>query len=179
MMLLNPYRFAAGGEPLPAIGGAYGGGYYAGNIIYGGKTYAIVIADKASETTGLSWGPAGVAAGLSVNDGYANSESMNSASYPAVQYCRAYAGGGKADWYMPARDELTLLWTNLAPGTTSAVAFKTGGAQAITASAFGVWSSTQDNNFSAFYRRFSDGIPDSADKTQTVRYARPIRRVEI
>jgi hypothetical protein len=33
-------------------------------------------------------------------------------NYPAAEYCSNLVFGGYSDWYLPARDELTLLYTN-------------------------------------------------------------------
>jgi hypothetical protein len=40
---------------------------------------------------------------------------MNSAAYPAAQFCEGLSIGGFSDWYLPARDELELCYRNLKP----------------------------------------------------------------
>jgi hypothetical protein len=42
---------------------------------------------------------------------------MNSATYPAAQFCEGLSIGGFSDWYLPARDELELCYRNLKPTT--------------------------------------------------------------
>lgn len=37
--------------------------------------------------------------------------------YPAANWARSLVLGGRTDWYIPARDELELLWRNLKPTT--------------------------------------------------------------
>ena len=108
-----------------SIGGAYAGGYYAGNIVDGGVTYKLIVAPKASGANGgatLTWGPYGSsapAATQTLTNGVAASNAMNSSSYPAAFYCKGLNIGGFTDWYLPARDELEVLYRNLKPGTTA------------------------------------------------------------
>ena len=55
----------------------------------------------------------------SVNNGWANTASMNDNSHPAAQYCRTLTAGGYTDWYLPSRDELELCYRYLKPTTTN------------------------------------------------------------
>ena len=41
----------------------------------------------------------------------------SSAVYPAAHFCNDLTIGGYSDWYLPARDELELMWRNLKPVT--------------------------------------------------------------
>jgi len=105
------------------IGEAYGGGYYAGKIVQGGSTYYLIVAPKSSgENSSKQWktsNDAGPTATQTLNNGPAASSSMNSASYPAAQFCEGLSIGGYTDWYLPARDELELCYRNLKPTTTA------------------------------------------------------------
>ena len=160
------------------LGEAFGGGYYGGQISTAGNgiaDYNLVVGPKASaETTAQCKTSNSSTSGTnSVIDGPANSAASNNASHPAAQFCEALTVGSFTDWYLPAINELDVLYYGLKPGTgssatnsgpnansvptrtayyptgepsqTSATIFQTGGAQA-----FGqnppttfYWASTQ------------------------------------
>lgn len=101
------------------IGQAYGGGYYAGKIIQGGVTYYLIIAPRASgQISGKAWkttDSSGPTESRTLNNGPAASAAMNSATYPAAQFCEGLSIGGYTDWYMPSRDEMEVCFRNLKP----------------------------------------------------------------
>lgn len=115
----------------PAVGTAYGGGYYAGNIMMPDGEHMLIVAPKSAEANlaAKTNGTATTGAG-SVIDGLANSNVMNNSTHPAAQYCRSYNGGGFTDWFLPARDQLLACRNTLYHATTTAPLFKTGGSQA-------------------------------------------------
>ena len=109
-------------ETVPTVPGTpYVGGYYAGQIVIDGKTYALVVAPKAEgEKSNVIWKKDWTKATpgtQSLNDGFANSEAMNDDGHPAAQFCRGLTIGGHTDWYLPSRDELEVLYRNLKPTT--------------------------------------------------------------
>lgn len=109
----------------PTIGEVCGGGYYAGKIVQGGTTYYVIVAPKSSgENSSKQWKTTNDAAPVAtqtLNNGPDASSSMNSATYPAAQFCEGLTIGGYSDWYLPSRDELELCYRNLKPtaGTNS------------------------------------------------------------
>jgi len=114
--------FTTAASFVPTIGQAYGGGYYTGKIVQGGTTYYLIVAPKSSGESSGQWktaNTAGPADTQTLINGPAASSSMNSASYPAAQFCEGLSIGGYTDWYMPARDELELCYRNLKPTTTA------------------------------------------------------------
>jgi len=109
------------------IGQPYEGGYLAGVIDStqtegsGGERYALIVAPKASgEHTSLTWGGHGsiVSSGAdSTWNGKQNTINLmnDSRNHPAVEFCDGLTIGGYSDWYLPAPDELELLYRNFKP----------------------------------------------------------------
>lgn len=113
------------GGGLPAIGSAYEGGFFAGQISTAGNgvaDYNLVIAPKSSgENSSKQWKTSNTTTSgtTSVIDGPTNSANMNDASHPAAEFCEGLTIGGFSDWYMPAKNELEVCYYNLKPTTTS------------------------------------------------------------
>ena len=123
---------------IPTIGDAAWGGYMAGIIdttrpgsIGGGDPsqaglrYLLIVSPKSIEfTTGKKWktsDDAGPNATATLWDGLAATEAMFAAgsAYEAATYCRelAFPQDGGSRWYLPAKNELELLYRNLKPTT--------------------------------------------------------------
>ena len=110
--------------PPTTIGQAYGGGFYAGKISTSGNgvaTHYLIVAPKASgEGQYLAWGVTGtVTVTKSEIDGPTNSASLAAlgASFQAAVFCEGLTIGGYSDWYLPAKNELEVLYYNLKPTT--------------------------------------------------------------
>jgi hypothetical protein len=113
---------------LPAIGSAYQGGYFAGQIsttANGVATHNLVVGPKASAQASLSWKNANTATtgADSAIDGPQNTADMvadgNSTVYPSAHFCNDLVTGGYSDWYMPARNEIEVCYFFLKPTTTA------------------------------------------------------------
>ena len=116
------------GPPPPgAIGTAYEGGFYAGQIgVAGVATHYLIVAPVSSgESASKKYKNANTAtAGAdSVIDGPQNTADMvadgDSTVYPAAHFCNDASIGGFTDWYMPAKNELEVCYYNLKRATTS------------------------------------------------------------
>lgn len=113
------------GWPVANIGDAYGGGFFAGQLNVSGTKYNLVVAPKTSEAPAdKRWGVNGVTTGItSVIDGPANTASLVAlgAAYQAAIFCNNLNAGaglnGYTDWYLPAKNELEVLYYYLKPTT--------------------------------------------------------------
>ena len=124
-----------GVPPPPAIGSAYGGGFYAGRINVSGTIYNLVVAPKASgENSSREWGTYGTTTGTtSVINGPTNSASLaaRGAAYQAAVFCEGLTIGGYSDWYLPAKNELEVLYYFLKPTTDANSTFGGSNANAV------------------------------------------------
>src|SRR6056297_2404982 len=110
------------------IGQPYEGGYLAGVIDStqtegsSGERYALIVAPKASgENASLEWGGYNytVSGADSTWNGKQNTIDLkaDSQSHPAAAFCDGLTIGGDSAWYLPAPDELELLYRNFKPTT--------------------------------------------------------------
>jgi hypothetical protein len=116
--------------PPTTIGQAYGGGYYAGKIAVGGggtATHYLIVAPKATgENSGSTWGVYGSTTGVtSLINGPTNTASLVAlgSTYQAATFCNNLNAGaglnGYKDWYLPARNELEVLFYFLKPNANN------------------------------------------------------------
>jgi hypothetical protein len=198
--------------PIPAaIGAAYGGGYFAGQINVSGVVYNLVVCDKTvGETHGLLWGPTATTTGItSVIAGPTNSASLAAlgASYAAATFCEGINTGGFTDWYMPAKNELEVLYYFLKPETTSnstsdgsnanavspepistnysagspaqtsATSFRTGASSQEFIANNTYWSSSENTANAAWGQYFTTGLQYTTSKDSDNRTTRAVRRI--
>lgn len=197
---------------VPVVGSAFGGGFFAGQISTAGNSvadYNLVVGPVASaQNTSKQWKTANTGGDpTSVIDGPANSSTMNSAVYPAAQFCEGLTIGGFSDWYMPAKNELEVCYYNLKPSTannntssginpnavparasnytagnpaqTSATDFQTSGAEAFSAVSY--WASTEAVTNTRGRLQYFGTIPGYqyyANKTNSF-HVRAVRRVAV
>jgi hypothetical protein len=199
------------GLPL-VIGQAFGGGFFAGQIgVSGVATHNLVVGPVASAQTTLAWRntQAATAGADSDIDGPQNTADMvadgNSTVYPCAHFCNNLSTGGQTDWYMPAKNELEVVYFNLKPTTasnntssginpnsvparasdytagtpaqTTAAAFITStGAEAFTDAIY--WTSTDFSSTAARGQYFSSGRQYYHGKDNSLR-VRAVRRVAV
>jgi hypothetical protein len=103
---------------LPAIGEAFAGGFYAGQVRIGGGLFALIVAPKSEgEHDDTIWidDYKPVPGAQSYEDGLANTNAMVEAGSELAQWARGLRIGGFDDWHLPAQDELEILYRNLKP----------------------------------------------------------------
>lgn len=200
-------------EPVPTTPGTpYGGGYYAGRIMVDGVEYALVVAPKTQggqSPRKLQWktSTVGTLRTSSWNDGWANTQGMIATGihrHPAANFCTSLEINGYTDWYLPARNELEILYRAFKPTTTtnntsygtntnsippranytrsdpqqtSLEIFKVGGSEAFLAEYY--WTSTTALDQNAWIQSFSDGGQyNNSSRTNSIR-VRAVRRVAV
>lgn len=198
--------------PTLQIGDAYQGGYYAGQISTAGNSiadYNLVVGPVASaQNNSKQWKTSNTGGDpTSLINGPANSATMNSATYPAAQFCEGLTIGGYSDWYMPAKNEFEVCYFNLKPtsasnyvdgvsginvnavparasgytsGTpaqTSATAFQIYGAEAFVATIY--WASTQATVTTGWAQYVTNGFQTNGLNKGNYYKVRAIRRVAV
>lgn len=209
MSTLARLLIGAGGGVPTEPGTRWGGGFFAGRIMVDGVEYALVVAPKSQGGEAiLQWktGRTTTSGTTSTNDGWANTQAMiqaGSAAHPAAAFCRGLNINGYDDWYMPARDELEILYRSFKPTNdpnnfgsgvnpsavpptvmygdsnvtqTNVDVFKEGGEEAFTAEIY--WSSTHQSVQSCQHQNFTSGAQGSGYKNAS-RLLRAVRRVAL
>ncbi len=93
------------------------GSLYVGN--FNGYTLYAAPMDQGTGRWKTSYGADDIATD-SNDDGLANSNQIpNSTVFPAFKLCKDLSWGGHTDWYLPAQNELLLMYARLKEGTTS------------------------------------------------------------
>ena len=109
-------------DPPPgplAIGDAYGGGFYAGQISTSGNgiaDYNLVVGPKASTNYYIRWSQnfTTIANASSDINGPLNTTNIyNAGQYGAAYVMEINTTGGFTDWYLPAKNELEVCYYNL------------------------------------------------------------------
>jgi hypothetical protein len=191
-------------------GTPFDGGFYAGRINVGGAAYALIVAPKAGgEHEDAAWNDSRktVEGAMSPADGHANTQAMAAAGSNLAQWALDLRIADHDDWYLPAQDELEIIYRNLKPTTeanylyarsginlsalpptypytrelpaqTAAEAFQENGEQAFDDVWY--WSSTQYAAYAsyAWMQAFNGGDQGSNRKSNEYR-ARAVRRLLI
>ena len=192
---------------VPTIAGTpFGGGFYVGRIRQADGICALIVAPRSEgERAATHWAKSNkaIAGACSYFDGRANTIAMAAEKSALAQWALDLRIAGLDDWYLPARDELELVYRHLKPGKyvrdawrcgdnpssvppgypytkagtvqTSAAAFQEGNAEALDLDWY--WTSTQyagDAGY-AWYQYFDYGRQSYDGKSASLR-ARAVRR---
>jgi hypothetical protein len=207
--------FATAAAFAPAPGTAMGGGYFGGQINAGGTVYNLIVAPRATGQFGgntpstIQW-KTSASADTNPNSqnavyGKLATDQFTGPTYPAFNWAKGLNIGGNTDWYIPAKNELEILYFNLKPDTTANntssginpnavparasnytagnpaqttnALFQSGGSEAFSTAVF-YWSSSENSIFTsdAWSQNFSNGIQGGNTK-DNLGYARAVRRI--
>ena len=182
---------------------SYAGMYLTGDVYY----FLVICPAAAGATTNKKYqtNTTTVSGADSVIDGAQNTADLIAAAttHDAASFCNDINTGGYTDWYLPAKNELEMLYYNFKPTTesnrtspasgangnavpsrsnytsgdpsqTSVSVFQTGGSEAFVDAIH--WSSTETASNAAAGQRFDDGQQEPLLKTSRNR-VRAVRRV--
>jgi len=191
-------------KQLPEIGSAVEGGFFAGVILLDGVQFGVAVAPKEHGEFKGCWGETGKKIDAAhVADGLANTKAMAEAGSNLAKQVLELKLNEHEDWYIPARDELELIYRNLkpseqenycsyrdgenpssvplgpiyedeSPAQTAAKNFQNDGDEAMDTGSW-YWSSTQGSANYAFVQDFVDGGQGISDKSVS-RRVRAVRR---
>lgn len=179
------------------------GGFFAGVVVVNGLKYGVVVSPKTRGEFADEWGnPGEKIEARHLSDGLANTQAMAAADSKIATQALGLDINGFQDWYIPARDELELIYRNLkptpqqnwctfrdgenpssvpvgilytdeSPGQTSVDDFRAGRGEAMDPAWY--WSSTQSSADYAFVQHFYDGCQSYGRKGYSFR-VRAVRR---
>lgn len=167
-------------EPGPAVLTHYVGEVYGGGVVFHvykdalGEEHGLIVSIINQSSSSIYSNIDNISIGASTTwNGQENTNLMSTqvgATLGAWKDCNDYTYGGFSDWYLPAVDELSLIWQNRfnINKTLAAVV----GAIQIQNGEY--WSSTEYNTTSAYYFSFTSGytIYDGKAYANTVRAIR-------
>jgi hypothetical protein len=160
---------------MPKIGEEYKGGFYLGDIIDNSVKYRIVVSPKSSEgrekwrSSTASNTTMGV---TSLTDGPGNTAKLTLVPgiHFAADYCAKLEVNGYSDWYLPAHDELKVMYKNHA-----AKPFATNNGFASSDSSIH-WSSSESSNGAAWEVHLLSDNAHTSNPETNVYNVRAVRR---
>ena len=181
-------------EPPPAVGDLYKGGilfyiYEAGDIGYVAGEVHGLIAATTDQSSGIAWITGG-GTQTTANGGTLSAIGTGQANTTAMMSQTGYTGGAAKvctdytvvengvtydDWFLPSKDELNLMWSNLADPDGNGQ--NTGPADPNNIGNFTTefyWSSTEYNFVNAWLQIFSFGNPFNGNKSSAI-FVRAVR----
>ena len=150
---------------LRDIGPAGGYIFYDKGFYSDGWRY-LEAAPVSTEWTDIEWGSYGTwigGTGMGIGTGQNNTSTIVSwlnshgEEGKAAQFCDALVYGGYSDWFLPSKDELNLMYTNLKVAGVGGFAV------------FFYWSSSELDAYFAWIQDFGNSLQGSFGKSGTVR----------
>ena len=170
-----PIEFDVLAVPPDTLGQSYGGGFYIGTICAASTCYYLIVAPNATGCAVCQWKTTRTttAGTTSLVDGYSNTYGpMDNAEHPAGNWTATRTINGFSDWYLPAKDELNVLYVNDGGATNTTLPAGEGFVAVF------YWSSTESSATNACFQNFSDGNQGNNFKTFSLRI-RAVRREPI
>jgi hypothetical protein len=153
-----------------------------------GDTQNYLVVSITNQSTGQAWSNVTSTSigstAQSTWDGLSNSNAIVGQvgfTNGAAKTCLDLVSLGKDDWYLPAIDELSLLWQNRfnVNRTLSGNSILGVIVGAVNIGYNTYWSSTEDNANSAWTYGFSNGFPNSGASKGNSNYVRAVRKFSI
>ena len=145
------------------------GDFYGGGFVFYNNAGSGLIAAPSDQGTGSTWGCNGTlitgADGFAIGTGEQNTLDIVAGCATAgnaAQLCFDLVLDGYYDWFLPSKDELNLLYTNLHLNSIGGF------------SSYGYWSSSEVSAGGAWLQDFSNGTQSGGTKTYVI-YVRGIR----
>jgi len=159
------------------VGDVYQGGkiayfFQSGDVGYiAGECHGIIAAETDQDSSGTTWGTYTLISGTSsaIGSGLTNTNAIvanQGAGTYAARLCYDLVLNGYSDWFLPSKDELSILYIN----RTVIGNFVTGGF-----SNGGYWSSTEDNTTQSCTHQFDTNHQGSSIKLSPYFHVRAIR----
>jgi len=161
----------------------YGKMYEGGLIFYLNTTDGTgMVAAAEDQSVGTEWGCSGESTGVDEDGLGAGAQNttniINSCSTVgiAAKLCQSLELNGKNDWYLPSKDELSLMWKNLADSDGDGENFGPDDPGNISGFVIdGYWSSTEIDSVFAWYHYFIDDYVGGVNKRFDRGYVRAAR----
>jgi hypothetical protein len=156
----------------PTLGDSYCGGFYIGTTCANSTEYYLIVAPNATGCALCQWKTTRTATDgtTSRTDGFSNTYGpMDNEDHPAGNWTATRTINGFSDWYMPAIDELNVLYVNDGGSTNTTLPADEG------FDGVDYWSSTEGSSISACRYSFGSGVQGISSKLFS-RSVRAVRR---
>ena len=168
-------RTASFGPPPTWPATAIGGGDITHGFWLGDISSNKLIVAPISTVAYTNWGSAGITRGtISTTNGLANTNTLagfGQAAHPPAYHCKNLTTGGYNTWYLPAKNELTTMYSN-----KSATPFATANAFA---SSGDYWSSTESAANAVWLLNMGTGVFGTYVKGGSTLNVRAVRRTAV
>ncbi|MFT7345734.1 MAG: hypothetical protein ACI9CP_000175, partial [Cryomorphaceae bacterium] len=171
------------GSCIIPFSGAIGDTYQGGIVFYLDGNGGGLISALTDQSTGVEWGCSGTlisgADGTAIGTGAQNTIDIQAGcttSGIAADICANLTLGGYSDWFLPSKDELNLMWTNLADSDGDG--FIAGPTDPNNIGDFAntyYWSSTELDIYGAWLQDYANGFQTNYEKSSTFINLRAIR----